>query len=165
MNYSDSNGRVNILGDNVMDQFQLYDKVLTNNDDNYHKTAMTGNWESNVLSRTFFSKENMDIIQNGLRAGVYNKSNKRFLIGKQDDDTLKMIMRSIFLQHAKNMPDKITEQVKELNKMVLDYAIPQVMGDAIGYVKYKNDSSMMYNVMDRPTSTYHNNTLEWKKWF
>ena len=59
MNYSDSNGRVNILGDNVMDQFQLYDKVLTNNDDNYHKTAMTGNWESNVLSRTFFSKENI----------------------------------------------------------------------------------------------------------
>jgi hypothetical protein len=55
--------------------------------------------------------------------------------------------------------------VKALNTMVMDYAIPQIMGEAIGYVKFKNDSSMMYNVMDRPSSTYRNNTLEWKKWF
>ena len=48
---------------------------------------------------------------------------------------------------------------------LLDYSIPQILGEAIGYVKYKNDASMMYNVMDRPASTYHNNTLEWKKWF
>ena len=76
-----------------------------------------------------------------------------------------MIMRSIYLQHARNLPTQIAEQVSSLNKMVLDYAVPQVMGEAIGYVKYKNDSSMMYNVMDRPSSTYRNNTLEWKKWF
>lgn len=126
---------------------------------------MTGNWSNNLLSNTFFSKENMQIVQNGIRAGVHNKSNGRFLIGEQDEDTLKMIMRSIYLQHAKNLPNQIAEQVKALNTMVMDYAIPQIMGEAIGYVKFKNDSSMMYNVMDRPSSTYRNNTLEWKKWF
>ena len=165
MSYCNSNGRVDILGNNVMDRFHLYDKIPVSGGDNYYKTAMTGNWSNDVLSSTFFSKENMQIIQNGIRAGVHNESKGRFLIGEQDEDTLKMIMRSIFLQHSKNLPTHITEQVSELNQMVLDYAVPQVMGEAIGYVKFKNDSSMMYNVMDRPTSTYHNNTLEWKKWF
>lgn len=165
MSFCNSNGRVDILGDNVMDPFHLYDKIAVGGGDNYYKTAMTGNWKNNLLSDTFFSKENMQIIQNGIRAGVHKKSNGRFLIGEQDEDTLKMIMRSIYLQHAKNLPDHIAEQVKELNNMVLDYAIPQIMGEAVGYVKFKNDSSMMYNVMDRPSSTYRNNTLEWKKWF
>ena len=165
MSFCNSNGRVDILGDNVMDAFQLYDKIPISGGDNYYKTAMTGNWSNNLLSNTFFSKENMQIVQNGIRAGVHKKSNGRFLIGEQDEDTLKMIMRSIYLQHAKNLPNQISEQVKSLNNMVLDYAIPQVMGEAIGYVKFKNDSSMMYNVMDRPSSTYRNNTLEWKKWF
>lgn len=165
MSFCNSNGRVDILGDNVMDRFQLYDKIPVAGGDNYYKTAMTGNWSNNLLSSTFFSKENMQIVQNGIRAGVHNKSNGRFLIGEQDEDTLKMIMRSIYLQNAKNLPNQIKEQVNALNNMVLDYAIPQVMGEAIGYVKFKNDSSMMYNVMDRPSSTYRNNTLEWKKWF
>ena len=165
MSFCNSNGRVDILGDNVMDRFHLYDKIPVSGGDNYYKTAMTGNWSNNLLSNTFFSKENMQIIQNGIRAGVHNKSNGRFLIGEQDEDTLKMIMRSIYLQHAKNLPNQIAEQVKALNNMVMDYAIPQIMGEAIGYVKFKNDSSMMYNVMDRPSSTYRNNTLEWKKWF
>jgi hypothetical protein len=160
-----SNGRVNILGDNVMDSFQLHDKMPVGGSDSYNRTALTGNWESNVLSNTFFSKENMEILQNGIRAGVYEESKTRFLIGKQDEDPLKMIMRSIFLQHAKNLPNQITHQVQELNQMVLDYAIPQVLGEAIGYVKFKNDSSMMYTPMTRPTSTYHNNTLELKPWF
>jgi hypothetical protein len=165
MSYCDSNGRVDILGNNVMDRFHLYDKIPVSGGDNYYKTAMTGNWSNNPLSSTFFSKENIQIVQNGIRAGVQNKSNGRFLIAEQDEDTLKMIMRSIYLQHAKNLPNHISEQVQELNQLVFDYAVPQVLGEAIGYVKYKNDSSMMYNVMDRPASTYHNNTLEWKKWF
>jgi hypothetical protein len=102
MSYCDSNGRVDILGNNVMDRFHLYDKIPVPGGDNYYKTAMTGNWSNNPLSSTFFSKENIQIVQNGIRAGVQNKSNGRFLIAEQDEDTLKMIMRSIYLQHAKN---------------------------------------------------------------
>ena len=160
-----SNGRVNILGENDMNCFQLYDKIPVSGGDSYYKTAMVGNWQNTVLSDLFFSKDNITIIQNGIRAGVYNKSNKRFLIGVQDEDTLKMIMRSIFLQHSKNLPTQITEQVSELNNMVLEYAIPQVMGEAIGYVKYKNDASVMYTPMERPTNTKDFKILEQKPWF
>jgi hypothetical protein len=161
----DSNGRVDILGNNVMDCFQLYDKIPVSDGDTYYRTAMTGNWDNSMLSNAFFSKENMNIIQNGLRAGVYKESKGRFLIGKQDEAPLKMIMRSIFLQHSKNLPKNIKGQITQLNNLVLEYAIPQVMGEAIGYVKFKNDASTMYTPIQRPASTYYTKTLELKPWF
>ena len=160
-----SNGRVDILGNNNMNCFHLYDKIPVQEGDTYYRNALTGNWQNNLLSKTFFSAGNIDILQNGLRAGVYNQSKGRFLISRQDDDALKMIMRSTFLQHSKNLQTNITEQVQQLNNLVLDYAVPQVLGEAVGYVKFKNDTSMMYTPMQRPASTFHSNTLELKPWF
>jgi len=160
-----SNGRVDILGNNTMNCFHLYDKIPISEGDTYYRNALTGNWQNSILSATFFSDGNIQILQNGIRGGVHKGSNGRFLIGNQDVDALKMIMRSTFLQHSKNLPDKITEQVRQLNDMVLQYAVPQVLGEAIGYVKFKNDASMMYTPMIRPASTYHSNTLELKPWF
>ena len=160
-----SNGRVDILGNNVMDCFHLYDKIPVSDGDTYYRTAMTGNWDNTLLSNAFFSEENMNIIQNGLRAGIYKESKGRFLIGKQDEAPLKMIMRSIFLQNSKNLPNNITEQIKQLNHLVLEYAVPQVMGEAVGYVKFKSDASTMYTPIQRPASTYYSKTLELKPWF
>ena len=160
-----SNGRVDILGDNVMDCFQLYDRIPVSDGDTYYRTAMTGNWDNDALSNAFFSEANMNIIQNGLRAGVYKESKGRFLIGKQDEAPLKMIMRSIFLQHSKNLPTNITQQIVQLNHLVLEYAVPQVMGEAVGYVKFKSDASTMYTPIQRPASTYYSKTLELKPWF
>lgn len=159
------NGRVDILGNNAMDCFHLYDRIPVSQGDTYYRKAMTGNWENSMLTKTFFSADNMRILQNGIKAGVYHKSKGRFQIADQDPDVLKMIMRSTFLQSSKNLPTNITGQVKQLNDLVLGYAIPQVLGEAVGYVKYKNDASMMYTPMQRPASTYHNNTLELKPWF
>ena len=159
-----SNGRVNILNYNPHDRFQLHDKIPTGQSTSYHD-ALTGNWQNNILSDTFFSAGNIRILQNGLKAGVYKESNGRFIIGDQDEDTLKIIMRSIFLQHAANQKDNITGQVQHLNTLVLKYSIPQVYGEAQGYVKFKNDVSTLAVPMTRATSTYTNTTLELKPWF
>jgi len=78
-------------------------------------------------------------------------------------------MRSTFLQSAMNLPSDITGQVQALNKLVLDYSVPQIYGEAQGYVKYKNDVSTLVVPIERPTSTYSNNTLDGisrtGKWF
>ena len=158
---SNANGRVDILGDKTPDIFQLYDRVPVNNKITSYRQALTGNWENNIVSNAFFSAANIKIIQNGIRAGVYKLSNQRFLIGPQDLDTLKIIMRSIFLQHSNN----VTQQIEGLNKLVMNYSVPQIIGEAEGYVKFKNDVSTMAMPMDRPTSTYSSNTLELKPWF
>lgn len=162
---SNSNGRVDILGDKKPDVFKLYDRVPVNNKITSYRQSMTGNWENNTLSNVFFCADNIQIIQNGIRAGVYKKSNQRFLIAPQDLDTLKIIMRSIFLQHSLNNDNNITQQVEGLNQLVLNYCIPQIIGEAEGYIKFKNDVSTMATPIERPSSTYSSNTLELKPWF
>ena len=43
------------------------------------------------------------------------------MIGPQDCDSLKIIMRSVFLQYSANQPNNISKQITELNKSVLEY--------------------------------------------
>mgnify|MGYP005636448479 CR=1 FL=1 len=159
------NGRVNIGGHNPFDKFKLYDKIANDDKSTSYRSAMTGNWQNTQLSDTFFSAQNIDTLQQGMINGVDELSSGRFKIGKQDQDTLKIIMRSIFLQKAKNNGTDVTSQVNELNKLVLAYCVPQVYGEAQGYIQYKNDVENLAVPMDRPVSTYTNNTLEHKKWF
>ena len=64
-----------------------------------------------------------------------------------------------------NDSNNITRQVEGLNKLVLNYCVPQIIGEAEGYIKYKNDVSTLAMPMQRPTSTYASNTLELKPWF
>ena len=53
-------------------------------------------------------------------------------------------MRSTFLQSATEFTIGILlGQVEALNKLVLDYSVPQIYGEAQGYVKYKNDVSTL----------------------
>ena len=106
--------------------------------------ALTGGWCSTPLATFFFSAKNIDHLQLQLIKGVYDKSNGQYKIGRQCEDELKTIMRSIFLQYAKNNGD-IEGQVEVLNRRVLDYAVGQVFGEAQGYLKYIRDSSTMYS--------------------
>ena len=114
-----NNGRVDIKTPNTSDLFQMYDKIPANQCATF-RNPTEGLWTENNLSNAFFSLQNIQIIQNGIRAGVYQRSNGQYLIGPQDCDSLKIIMRSVFLQHAANQPNNIPQQVYELNKMVLN---------------------------------------------
>jgi hypothetical protein len=166
INYGKSNGRVNILGPNIDDRFSMTDRIPINSTKYSFRDAMTGNWYDTQLSNAFFSGRNIQIIQNGIRAGVFNKSNKQYVIGEQNMDELQIIMRSIFLQHAKNLPTDIPQQINDLNKIVFDYAINQVYGEADGYMKYKRDASTLVVPLPMPVLSYTNDKqLELKKWF
>tara|TARA_B100001989_G_C24498445_1_gene443494 strand:+ start:326 stop:811 length:486 start_codon:yes stop_codon:yes gene_type:complete len=160
-----NNGRINIMGPNRTPSFQLYDQNFNNNKSTSYKNAMIGNLEKTVLSNAFFSAENIQIIQNAIKAGVYHKSKGHHVIGNQDEDTLKIIMRSTFLQFSNNNPNNITQQIIDLNKLVTEYAIPQIINEADAYLKYKKDVSTLAVPHARPKSTYHSNTLYFKGFF
>ena len=114
------NGRVNLVSQpDPAIQFQMAEKVAIKNKAIEYRGALTGEWEDNVLAQVFFSAENMQIIQNGIRAGVYEMSKQQFTVMPQKPDTLKIVMRSIYLQHSANKPTDVTSQIRELNKMVL----------------------------------------------
>jgi hypothetical protein len=160
-----SNGRVDILGEKMNDLFQMYDKIPAKQMTTF-RDPLQGIWDNTSLSNIFFSNKNVDIIQNGMRAGVYEKSNGQYVISNQDEDTLRIIMRSVFLQNATNQPDNIIEQVKELNKIVWNITIPQLYGEAQGYYKYLSDASTMYTPLALPVFAENNDKqLVLKNWF
>ena len=174
------NGRVDIIGDKNKKfncnwysgcpqnaQFMLADKIPLNTKPSAYREALTGNWENNNLAIAFFSKKNVEIVQNGIRAGVYEKSQKKYLIGPQNVDSLKIIMRSVFLQHSLNLETNIPGQISQLNQIVYDYAVPQILGEATGYIKYKRDISTLPVPLSHPKymSKVGTNKMELKKWF
>ena len=160
-----NNGRVDIKTQNTSQLFKMYDKIPANQCATF-RNPTEGLWTDNKLSQTFFSQQNIAILQNGIRAGVYHKSNGQYIIGAQDCDTLKIIMRSIFLQYSSNMNTNIQQQIYELNNMVLNYSIQQVYGEAQGYMKYINDVSTLAIPIAPPVMTNNSDRqLELKKWF
>ena len=159
------NGRVNILQPDMEKQFAMYDRIPAHQPSSY-RDALQGNWKDSPLSLAYFSAQNIEMLQNGIRRGVYNKSKGQYLVDNQSEDVLKVIMRSVFLQYSANMPNKITEQIKALNDIVLDYCIKQVYGEVQGYQQYLYDASTLVVPIERPVlSSTEDKTLEFKRWF
>ena len=160
-----NNGRVNIKSPNTSTLFEMYDKIPANQCATF-RNATEGLWNETSLSHAYFSQENIQIIQNGIRAGVYKRSNGQYIIGPQDCDSLKIIMRSVFLQYSANQNHNIPEQISQLNKIVLEYCIQQVYSEAQGYMKYIDDVSTLVVPIAHPVQASNNDRqLELKSWF
>jgi hypothetical protein len=169
-NTKSSNGRIDIINKtqtpDISNLFAMYDKIPANQCATFREPTL-GQWDETPLSRTFFSKENIQIIQNGIRAGVYKRSNGQYTIGNQDCDSLKIIMRSVFLQHAANQSINISGQIEELNKIVLDYCIHHVYSEAQGYMKYLYDVSTLAVPIAPPVLETQKDKYDYKmpNWF
>lgn len=166
LNLDKYNGRVNIAEpQDPIAKFRMHEKIAIKNKASNYFDALTGNLEWNVLAQVYFSEANMQIIQNGIRAGVYKMSKGAITVPPQNVDTLKIIMRSTYLQHAEHSPSDIKNQVMILNNIVLDYAVPSVYNEAIGYMKYTQDQSTLVLPMDRPLNIDRQfKQLELKAW-
>ena len=99
-NFNKANGRVNIMEPDPNVQFSFHDKIACDSKASDFRDAMKGNWKDSPLSLAFFSAQNIQSLQNGIRAGVYHKSKGQYVIGPQCVDTLKIIMRSTFLSYS-----------------------------------------------------------------
>ena len=88
----------------------------------------------NTLSRAFFSNDNVECIQRQIINDVYNQSQKQ--ISKQSYQELQIIMKSIYLQYSRNLSYDIKEQVKILNKYVVDESVSIIIPNVLQYNKY-----------------------------
>ena len=165
-----SNGRIDIINKtqspDLSNLFAMYDKIPANQCATFREPTL-GQWDETSLSKAYFSTENIQIIQNGIRSGVYKKSNQQYVVAPQDCDSLKIIMRSVFLQHSANQTDNISQQINELNKIVLDYCVFHVYSEAQGYMKYLHDVSTLAVPLATPiVETYKDkNNYLMPKWF
>ena len=101
--------------------------------------AIRGNVEPNSLNQTFFSPANVQIVQNKLRRGVYDRSNGEFLIDNQSAEELMTVMRAMYLQYGKNRLTQIREQINELNQIVADWAVPRILAECSMHKTYLHD--------------------------
>lgn len=138
--------------DNTCSQpFELYENLnVINKSDQINKI---GNFKENKLSISYFSKENIDFLQNTMISEIY-KLTKGTRISKQSDIELKIIMKSIYLQYGRNMDTNIEEQVQELNKRVLDYSIDNINSNLKQYNQYIKDITSEQTIMEMPQNVH-----------
>jgi hypothetical protein len=122
-------------------------------DENPGQDLMRGNWLETTLSRAFFSPENTKIIQNAIRKEVYDRSgDKHWVIDEQSADELQIVMRSLYLQYAKNLEFDMPGQIKELNRLVIEWCVPRIMSEVQMYQYYLKDISTLPTPLPQPMS-------------
>ena len=114
------NGRVITTNEPLKDLGMIENNTTQKN---FQLEALYGIQEQTQLNQLYFSKANMEIIQNKIRYEVYLKTDKKHIIDNQSPVELEIIMRSIYLQHSPNLPTQIKEQIKYLNELVTNWSV------------------------------------------
>ena len=152
-----NNGRIDLSKGQLGSYLPVYDYTVLNpptTNNKFTKEAVQGVVLATPLSALFFSKENIDVLQEGVRYKVYMLSgDQKIVVSRQSDMELKVVMRGIFFQYALHQPTDIIGQVKELNGRVLDYAAPNVLSNAQQYQTFRKDITTLPVPMARSSST------------
>jgi hypothetical protein len=161
------NGRVDLLSPftGVLDIPQLQSRPERNT--SAETDAIYGRTQSTGVSKLFFSENNINVLQDGIRYRVYVETNGKYVIGRQSDQELKIVMRSIYLQYSKNLPTDVVGQVRELNAKVLEWVVPEVLSNLKQHEVYRRDASTLPMPMERPPllTVKGTKTLEIKSFF
>lgn len=115
---------------------------------NYVAEGVRGITTDTKLSSLFFSKKNIQSLQNQLRFRVYQET--EWKIGDQSEVDLIVIMKSIYQEHSRNLDYRFSEQILELNNIVLDEIIPKLVVEVQARKRYLEDKANPYTPIDRP---------------
>ena len=151
MNNMHQSSRLNLDGF-TCNPFELFENLNVNNENKFDK--LTGNFQESEVSKLYFSQENVDYLQAQIISRVYDKTNKKSAVGRQSDDELIIVMRSIYLQHGKNVNTDLDKQVNLLNELVLDYCVNNVYSNLIQHFEYIKDITREQPVLERPEITH-----------
>jgi hypothetical protein len=94
------------------------------------------------LNTLFFGQGNIDTIQGQIQSTVQQMIGAT--IDRQSDSDLLMVMRSYYLQYAQNNPDRIAQELAELNTRVVNFCANRIAVEVEAYRYYRKD------IMDFP---------------
>jgi len=119
----------------------IYDTTKMHNDDSY----------ADLMKDTFFSLENMDIIQNHIIKTVFYKSNQKLRINKIKTETLIQVMNNIWIKFCRFLPYDLKKQIEDLDIKVSEYLVPLLLKESEFYFNYLRDSDRSkLPPLDRP---------------
>jgi len=136
------NGRVDLLS--PMSSFQIKPREdIRNNTALFTQEGAHGQIAPNPISNLFFCPTNVNALQDGIRYKVWKETDQRYVIGRQSDQELKVVMRSIYFQYARHLPSDVVGQVRDLNAKVLEWVVPEVLSNLRQHERYREDASKM----------------------
>ena len=94
------------------------------------------------LNKLFFSQGNIDKLQSDIQTTVQQMVNAT--IDRQSDSDLLLVMRSYYLQYARNEPNRLAEELEELNQRVVHFCSNRIAVEVEAYRYYRKD------IMDFP---------------
>lgn len=174
MNYSNITSRITYSNNNFQSAYNTNDYVF-NTDQRYRTTPETYKIDNSILamknittkgapgdvnpetedelSKMFYAQENMRRIQKKIRQTVFERTKGQFRLDvDQDDQDLLVTMRAVFLEHARFLPFRIVHQVKDLNKRVVEYIVPEMITEIKQYYGYIKEISEPLKPIPRPVN-------------
>jgi hypothetical protein len=119
---------------------------------------LSGVLEETLLSKYFFSDDNVMNIQKIIRYEFFKEKNDK--IDYQSNITLLTIMRGIYLKYSNSVDktlEKIKLQIQKLNGLVVQYSLSKIYSNYDMYQHYLKDTSRLPLPMDIPKSVERNN--------
>lgn len=143
-----SNGRIDLLSASPLLDIPAYQRTMVNNR-SFVSEATVGQIQTNPLSDLFFCENNINLLQDAIRYRIWVETDKKYVIGRQSDTELKVVMRSIYYQNAMHQTTDLVGQVRNLNTKVLEWVIPEVLSNVKQYEVYRKDASTLPMPMER----------------
>jgi hypothetical protein len=139
-----NNGRVTLDSSNSK-EYTFADNTLQP----LYKSNVISGITKTPLYNKYFSNNNIEHIQQNVIKEVAKCSNGSYTISKQDDNSLLIIMRSIYLQYVQNLND-INKEIITMNKFVIDYCVHNIISNIKHYLFYLNDISKLPEPLEHP---------------
>lgn len=119
--------------------------------DTFAKEAIAGLQTPTPLSEAFFSRKNLNTIQDEIRYRVHISSGKKYTIDRQDDDAVKVRMRGVYLLWAQHRVGDLPAELAELNERVISDAVREVLSAVEHFIRYRHDIALYPLPLERPT--------------
>lgn len=102
--------------------------------------ALKGIQCTSELSKLFFSDKNIVRIQKLIRQAVFKKTKGKYRLDvDQNTDDVFVVMRAVYLEHGRFLPNQVVRQVKRMNNLVVDEVVPSIITNIKMYYGYLKD--------------------------
>lgn len=115
--------------------------------------------EQGSLETYFFSDENVELINKQLIMQVFKKTNGEFKISTQKYEDLIIVMRYTFIEYARHLPFDITNQIRDLNSIVVGQILPNIITQITQRKEYLRVISAPREILPLPMSESTSNRL------
>lgn len=151
--------QLNVNNTTVQDIYRTPFLFLQEHHKNYSNmvtTALKGIQCESELSKLFFSDTNIKRLQKQIRNEVFRRTRGEFRLDiDQEHQDLFLVMRAVYMEYARFLPNGIVRQVKRLNQKVVDESISGIITNIKQEYGYLKEINKPLSPIPRPINVGH----------